>query len=206
MPLIMTKVPLLLGLVAGFAATELQAQRSHRDPSASEIATLLRTKGWAAEARDILTQVRGPRPRSTLDEIADTLAAVAIAHPGSGVDAERVRGTAVQTLMHAGRGNGGVPYPGAAERLLRIVEADPANGGGALFALTVVSNQAQARQFMRQVAISDSKLAYAAVGHLARSMGPEGLALLRGLYQQGLIREPLARQHLGAIAKHHGWP
>lgn len=198
-------IPLLAAVITGVAGAELHAQHPRRDPDAAEIAALLRTKGYAGEALEILTQVGGPRPRQTLDAIADTLAEIAISHPGNDIEDVQIRGTAVSTLMHAGMGNGGIPYPGAAERLLRIVETAPRNGGGALYAPTLIPNKAQALQFMRRVAISDSKLAYAAVGHLARNMGPEGLAVLRELHRQGLVSEPLARRDLAAVAKYHGW-
>jgi hypothetical protein len=101
----------------------------------------------------------------------------------------------------------GSPYDGAAERLFRIAEqaSDVGERGGALYALTRVPNRTEALQFLRRVATSDSPVAHAAVGFLARNMGEEGLATVKQLHQEGGVVQPWAVRELAGIAQHHGW-
>jgi hypothetical protein len=55
------------------------------------------------------------------------------------------------------------------------------------------------------VATSIASIAHAAVGFLAREMGPEGLAVVRELYECDLVPHPRARRELAGIAHYHGW-
>jgi len=180
------------------------AQRISRNPDAAEVAALLRQTGRPGAASRVLAQLDGPLPRERLDSIADTLVAVALSLRGDDHLTVLTRRSAVDALLLAGIGEGGVPYAGAPERLLRLALELPS--GGALWSLTKMPDRRQALQYMRQVATADHGIAYAAVGHLGRDMGPEGLALLRQLHDQGLVTEEHALRELNALARYHGWP
>jgi hypothetical protein len=184
-------------------AIALKGQQPSRDSDAVRIAASMRSRGESGAALAILTQTRGPRSKQDLDAVADTLTEIAASLPGDDVTAVRTRNAARQTILLAGIGKSGTPYPGAAARLLQIAERS--NSGGALWGLTQLPNKTESLGYLRKVATSDSKIAYAAVGHLARDTGPEGLAILRDLYRRGLITEPRARDEAATAAHVHGW-
>jgi hypothetical protein len=112
-------LPLLLALTACAAGTGLEGQQMDSQISATEIATLLRTERHGGPALRILTQVSGAQPRQRLDEIADTVAAVAITY-GLRSDGEsaHIAGAARDILLLSAVTREGVPYAGAGERLL----------------------------------------------------------------------------------------
>lgn len=186
----------------------VEAQQVPPEPSAGEIGALLRAEGRTGNAIRILTQQDRRYPSELMNEVADTLAQIAISLSRSSdfsdVDAAM---TAVSTLSQAGVGEQGTPYAGAAERLLRIAEnAEPGISGGALSALSQLPDKRQVLTYLRRVAVSDDQaIAYMAVGNLGRYMGPEGLEVLRDLHRAGLVKEPLAQRELDALARYHGW-
>jgi len=196
-------------LVVGLAiATQwtgglLDSQQISRNPDAAEVAMLLRTVGHGGQTGRVLAQIDGPQPKEKLDAFADSLTEVALSLQGDDFETVKARRSAVGALHLAGIGEGGTPYQGAAERLLRLALGLPS--GGALGALTQLPNRGQALQFMRQVAISQHRLATPAVGHLGRDMGSEGLAMLRQLHRQGLVTQEWAPRELAGIAQYHGW-
>lgn len=194
-----------LALLLGVLVTPAAAQRPFPDTSAAEIALLLRTKGMSGGALKILMQEHGPQPKGKLDAIADTLTEIAISYPGDSIRSVNVRYEALQTLAASGRRLRGIPYTGAAERLAQIALSGSSVRGGALYALTLIVDRGRALQLLRQVATSRNAIAYAAVGHLARDMGAEGLALARQLYLQDSAREPNAREELERMARYYKW-
>jgi hypothetical protein len=110
---------------------------------------------------------------------------------------------ALHAINAAAEGRGGAVYPGAADRLLRIAETatDVGLRGGALLGLTRMPNKEQALQNLRRVAISQNKAAQATLQLLRGSMGPPGIAMLKELYAQGLVTEPMAHELLNVYAK-----
>lgn len=214
---------LAIGLLA-VASTELPAQvdgtrRVERSNEiAEDVARRLRTKGHARYALDLLTQTNGPHPRELLDEIADTLANIAISHPGTHIEAFQIRSEASTTLLLAGitladsdtgsvGGRRRVVYAGSAERLMRIVTdaQDPGLRGGTLHSLPEVLDTEQLLPFLRQVATSQNSAAFEAIVLLNELTGPEGVAMLRELHQKGLITEPNVQHLLRRIRWARGW-
>lgn len=178
-------------------------ERPARTRSVGEIATRSRQGNTGAAIR-ALRQQDGPHPRHELDAIADTLAAIAISYPGEDLASARIRDAARSALVLASVGRqGGTPYDGVADRLFRI--AVQGNDGGALSALTRLRDRAQSRALLRSVAVSQHKLAFAAVDYVARRTGPEGLAVARELYREKLVTEQYAREVLARVASYHQW-
>jgi hypothetical protein len=115
-----------------------------------------------------------------------------------------IRWRAVSFLAAAGSPHhDGTPYPGAGERLMRIVEYAPGVGirAGALHSLLAQPDRAQTLRYLRDVAVSGNQVAYVAVGFLGRDTGPEGLAILRELHRTDAVVEPIAKRELEGIAR-----
>lgn len=198
---------ILAAILMASTASVVEAQQVPPEPSAAEIGALLRAEGRTGNATRILTQLDRQYPSELMNEVADTLAQIAISLSRSSdfsdVDAAMA---AVSTLGQAGVGEQGTPYAGAAERLLRIAEnAEPGVRAGALSALIRMPDKRRVLTYLRRVAVSDIQAAYLAVGYLGRDMGPEGLEVLRELHRAGLVKEPLAQRELDALARYHGW-
>ena len=199
---------------AAFVAFSAQAQRITPDPSAAEVGTLLRSRGKPGQALAVLTQARQPQSKARLDEMADTLTAIAIGFKGDDTLATSARMAAVTTLLTAGSGTSGskrhsvIPYDGAADRLMRIVDSAQTTGtrAAALYALTKVPTSGRLIPFLRKLSTSNDPLAYGGITHLAESTGPEGLAVLRAIYESGKVSEPSAVQSLRYYAKANRWP
>ena len=192
-------------VVLGLSGTPLAAQQIFPDTAAAEISRLLRTKGISGRALQLLRQEHGSQPRNKLDAIADSLTSIAIYYPGDSVRHMRVRIEALDVLAASGKAGRGIPYQGATSHLLQIALSESQLRAGAVFALTQIANQGLALQSLRQVAVSRAGAAYVAIGHLARDMGPQGLAIARQIYLQDSVREPRARQDLEGLARYYGW-
>jgi len=173
-----------------------------------------------------MRQVTKPQPRAKLDELADSLVARELA--AAQIDpAARVHGISdISELVYAGQvaGQGdtipGIPYDGALERLIRIYrEAKPLDVRlSALGGLLDVAGHAQAIAFLREVAISADPTAWYAVGQLEAAADPADARpvgtvadrravydLLKALFQQRLVSEPLAADGLDLYAHNQGW-
>jgi hypothetical protein len=193
----------------------LQSRDAHAQRSpAAEIAHSLRTKGDDGRALPILTQARGRQPQFVLDEIADTLAAIAIGLPGYTVQSVRARSNAVTSLYLAGMGEAGlpgaahgVPYAGTSERLKRVSESSHDIGvrGTALQSLSDLNQTSQFLPYLRQVAVSNSRIAYIAVKILVKSRGPAGRDIAQDLYKSGVVKEERALFVLQGAAATYGW-
>ena len=120
----------LVGLTALVIATAhtSEAQAVHRpavaDSSARQIMAHVGRASGAVWLRDVLRQADGNIPSAKLDEIADSLAARAIAGRDGRVDSasfqlgtESTSSIALAGMPTTARGT---PYPGALERLIRI--------------------------------------------------------------------------------------
>jgi hypothetical protein len=98
-------------------------------PLAAQIARSVRTSGNDGRALPILTQARRSERRALMDEIADTLTAIAINPSVNDLANARARSVAIGILFQSGKGNTGLaddvpgtPYSGATSRLRRIVD------------------------------------------------------------------------------------
>jgi hypothetical protein len=201
-------------VVALVATSELRSQAVSREPNAAEVAALLRSRGDAGGALAVLTQVRGPQPQQNMDEIADSLVAIAVGFPGMDHRGVVTRAAAKETLLLAGLGYNGlvgidraVPYAGAADRLMIIAETSNDVGirSGALRGLTLLPNKTGLFPFLRQVATSQNRAAWVAVSLLTKETGPEGRAIARELYREGRVTQPMAREMLGRAAYAFAW-
>lgn len=196
------------------AASESHSQDMRGQPTAAEIAALLRTHGTYGAAVSTLTQARSPQPRQMMDEIADTLLALAISFPGTDARAASTRGAAQSAIILAGMGSSGLvgadratPYRGAATRLMQMAESaeDVGIRAAALWGLTQLPNPGESLPFLRRIAISQSPVAYRAVTLLARETGPEGQAIARELYRASTVTEPAAKEILDRVATGYQW-
>lgn len=190
------------------------AQAIDVEPTASEVANLLRTRGHAGTARAVLTQAYGPKSSQAMDEIADTLTAIAGEYPGKDEHSASIRRAALSTLLLAGLGHTGIvgrdrasPYPGAAKRLMLLTETadDVGIRGASIDGLLQLPDRATTLAFLRQVATSNNKVAWFAVSCLGNRTGREGQAIARDLFRLGSVSDPTARETLDGIAKGYGW-
>ena len=75
----------------------------------------------------------------------------------------------------------------------------------ALMAVTSVPGRAQTLEGLREVATLNTYAAPTAVYLLSNDLAPEGLVVLRQLYQSDSVVHPDAKQQLEGIAHHRGW-
>lgn len=195
---------------------------SHAQPvppqSAPSIAALvarsIRSSGNDGRSLPILTQAKGKERRELMDEIADTLVALAINPAEETLANSRARSVAIAHLFLAGKGNTGladevrgVPYSGAALRLRRIVEssAHDAVRQGALMRLSELEDSRSMLAYLRQCALWPNNVAATAVTVLADEKGAAGLAIARTLYESGSIKNAYAKRVLSTRAYKYGW-
>ena len=207
---------LALVLVAS-VTSEGRSQAGGVDPTAAQVATALRTKGHPAGAMAMLTQARGPRSASQMDEVADTLVSIAATLPGDDFNSTKTRSAALLSLVHAGRGESGIDdeakgavrYAGAAARLMRLAET--AQGGGiraqAVFGLVQLPDSVAYFPFLAKVAASQTQgeEAQTAASLLVNDLGPAGRAIARELYLAGRVTQWSARRTLDGAAQSFGW-
>src|SRR5687768_10773756 len=223
MRMIRCVVPLSVALssVAGSTVLGAQAPANPRvarmDTEASTVAAELRTKGNPGPALYVLTQAYAPQPREKMDEIADTLLSIAVGLPGTDTVAHRTRTSAARTLMAAASidtmpaydsdGRRPNPYPGGVDRLMKLVENSPDVGhqGSALRELQGIMDHNEYVAFVRQVAMSQSPAVLSAIRILNEDTGPEGAAVLRDLYEKGLITLPHIDEVLDRAVSDRGW-
>jgi hypothetical protein len=195
-------------------SSQLRSQQPSANPTGSEVAALLRAHGNSWWAVSVLTQARGPQPIERLDEIADSLVAIAVSFPGMDFRGVTTRSAALSALASAGMGESGVvgmghatPYAGAADRLMRIAEdgGDVGLRAAALWSLTKLPNKSKLLPFLRQVAESQNSAAFSAVTLLAQETGPEGRSMARELYLNGQITEPVAKHVAASFAGAYQW-
>lgn len=185
------------------------------DPTAAQVATLLRIKGHPGQARALLTQARGPRTPREMDEVADTLLAIAATFPGNEYRSASTRTSALSALVDAGRGSSGIddgsagiPYAGAAARLMRLAETaqDVGIRAAALTGLVWLPDSVQYLPFLAKVAVAaQGEEAQAATGLLVHDTGPAGQAIARALYLAGTVSQWSATRTLEGAARQFGW-
>ena len=202
-------------VVAALVPTsELRSQTIVREPSSAEVAASLREHGHVGGALAVLTQARGPHAQGNMDEIADSLVAIAVSFPGMDLRAVRTRGAAQTALVLAGMGSSGVmgndrgiPYAGAEDRLMHIAEAPQDIGirSSALTGLTQLPNKTRLLSFLRRIATSQNTVAWHAITLLTEDTGPGGRALAYALYREGSVTQPTAREMLDRAAAAYRW-
>lgn len=204
-------VPLVALLGLGLAATA-EAQPSGRR-SAAEIIATIRAHGRISAAISVLSQHDSAYARPVLDELADSLTAMAVAadpeREGSDV-ALRVVGVLTDASSRYAR----VPYEGAAERLMRIHQQarDHAIRIVAFGSLLDLANIGRVLPYVRAFVTSEERDVDLGVSQIImraeeRSVlfRPEARALLRELYEGNLVPDPEARLVLEAFAAEQGW-
>ena len=183
-------------------------------PIAAQIARSVRTSGNDGRALPILTQARRSERRALMDEIADTLAAIAINPSVNDLANARARSVAIGILFQSGKGNTGLaddvpgtPYSGATSRLRRIVELSSyvENRQVALKRLASLDHSSAMLGYLRQLALSSGRIAGTAVAILADDKGAGGRAIARELYVSGVVTDATAKRFLSTRANKYGW-
>jgi hypothetical protein len=173
----------------------------------------------------IMVQDGKPEPRAKLDELADSLAQIAIA--GGAADTDTPRGDeaagAVTALHLAGLvgASRGTPYDGALDRLIRIHREaqNRALRVVALADLLAVPGRPAAIAYLREVATSNDVTASNALFYLiadAQGRGGPGkpptaaqqqetASVLHDLFEKHLVRDSKASRALDAWADTQGW-
>ena len=199
-----------LALVVPAGALGAQERPGPLELAAGLRAQVAETGGPMYGVMPALVQLWREHPASELDVLADSMVAIAVDyHPRGDAQAVAVLGAVEGILMSAMRWEEprGVPYAGASDRIVALAYRLEGRGG-TIRTLTVIPDRTEALEHLRHFAVSDHSTAEQAVAILAEEAfgGAEGLAILRGLYDQGLVTEPRARRQLGAVAAARGWP
>lgn len=198
----------LLGLLAVAVMTRgVEAQETNRITISSAL-TQLRESGHSTLAQIFLMQLRGPRAPAELDELADSLVAVAIDYRrGDPLSKRRAASAARVTIAGAAASEEGIAYPRAFPRLVRIYEDAGEVGveGATLWLMSLLPNAGPVLEYLEAVATSRDRAAFQAVTVLSRDMGPAGVARLRRLHREGEVTEPGAVEWLRRIAHQKGW-
>jgi hypothetical protein len=194
----------LLAFVLLPSALVGQVQLSEAEEREKALATL-REMGHGGMATSYLTQERRSRSPAVLDSFADSLVAFALSLASDrSYTARRAAGAVAVVLASAARPERGVAYPRAFGRLVRMYEGS--EDGGILWLMTQLPNQGPVLDFLADVASSsDPGGATTAIRHLAHDTGPAGLQRLRGLWEREAIVDPIAIEHITAIAHAQGW-
>lgn len=193
-----------------FLPSALAGQLQLTEPEERERAlATVRAMGHGGMAISVLTQEHRSRSPAVLDAFADTLVAIAISHrfDTSKVGRRAVRAAIVALVASTRAERGRVAYPRAFERLVRIYEgSDGGLSGGILGALTELPDLGPVVDFLADVASSpDAGRATTAIRHLAHDTGSGGRARLRRLWERDEVVDPVAREHVSAIAHALGW-
>ena len=199
-----------VGLMIATAFTQARAQppveRDSSGATAKAIAAAVKNPLGMDLAVRTLRQVDRRLRRDALDEIADSLVALAIQLTPTRSTIGTIQ-SAVGALGLASLAEGdGVPYAGGAERLLRVAEAGGGHAGGALSALSRLPDQEVAIASMKRVAVSDNVLASEAVRYLGAAFGSPGVAVLERIYRNREIRDGIAMTDARRYARRAGWP
>ncbi len=186
-------------------STSAAAQEPLRPPVTGAAAMDLIHKGEGVPVILTLRQLDGPVSRAVQDDLADSLVAFVLANPVVTSDRRGPADAAISSLVEAAiMGERGTPYAGAGERLLRIAYAVDRRSAGLLGIIAQLPDRQTALTLLREFATSSHEAASVAVSKLGE-MGPDGVVVLRTLWDAGTITEPRARRQLERAAHHHGW-
>lgn len=195
-------------------AESLRAHPTQQLPIAAQIARSIRANGNDGRALPILTQAQRKESRALMDEIADTLAAIAIDPSPNDLASSRARAAALSFLFLAGDGHSGlpgevpgIPYSGALQRLRRITDSSAylEIRQAALMRLSSLDKSPAMIGHLRQYALANSNIAGTAVALLTDEKGAGGLAIARELFKSGAVTNSYAKRVLSARATKYGW-
>lgn len=196
------------------STSSLLSQQRATPVQVNEVARNFRSVGFDARALIILTQAQGPQDIAVMNALADSVAAIAILHPGSTTHAARVRSLALSALRHAAAGEAGlhgatnaVPFAGAIERLKRVSGNSHDRGirETALQFLGEVDQSVGFLQYLRTIATSKDDRAASAVELLVDTRGSQGRAIARDLFRRRLVVDRVALHVLEGKASALGW-
>lgn len=189
----------------------LHAQPRATTAQIGAIVRNMRSVGLDSRALLVLTQAQGPQDGTVMEALGDSIAAIAILHPGRTTKAAFVRSQALSALHLSATGetrlpsgSSAVPFAGAAERLRRVSEHshDPGIRATALMLLGEVDQSVGFLQYLRQVATSEDDRA---VELLVDNRGSQGRAIARDLYRTRMVRDRVALHVLEGKASALGW-
>jgi hypothetical protein len=181
--------------------------------SVSELLAMWRSAAGSGPLDLVLSQRHREYSTSFLDELADSLAAIAIAgRPDQATPVTaNLPGMALSTLKlsHVGH-DARIPYAGAFDRLRRVyVEAgDPLIRIAALRHMIAVGGGGRGLAYAREFFTSDDPNVWLALGSIMMDASAgvlPALALVRQLYEEDLLRDPVARSLLEGYAHGKGW-
>jgi hypothetical protein len=199
-----------LALAIASTVVESQTGRPKYVPSAPEVASELRRLRPVRNVREALTQSFGTRSAQTLDELADTLVAIATTLQGNGERHGDVRFNALFLLAATSRvepGEGAIAYRGAQVRVARIAETaeDVGIRGAAVGMMEWLPDREAALSFLERISKSHGVVADDAVYVLGVKAGPAGLQVARRLFLEGKVTNEGAKRTLRGLAQVHGW-
>lgn len=206
----------LLCLVASPAFAQATPHARFADSSVSAIMRHFGARPAGSALITILRSNAGSYPAAKVNEIADSLAARAIANKATGtVDSARFGAavSAVNALTEAGRSaNNSQPYPGAMDRLIRIHQTAPVTlvQVRALCALPSLADRSRALAYLRGVAESRDATARDAIRclvsdadgmanrptPLSAAERQQSVAVLRELATSNRVLNELAKREL----------
>ncbi len=200
-------------LVCSTSAVAQEPLRPRPPVTGAQAMEMLRAKGRLLPVGITLRQLAGPVSRPVQDELADSLVAYVLANPtvtsGARGPVDFIISDLLWSAVAGAAGTSyadspGTPYAGAGERLLRLAYAVDRKTAGILNVIAKLPDRREALALLQEFASSSHPTAYRAVQHL-EMMGPDGIVVLRTLWEQGTVTEPFAEQSIGSIARHHGW-
>lgn len=202
----LTQAKLFVALALfGAARMAAQVQPDSTAPEARVIVAATSREDGTLFILRTLRQVDRPVSRPHLDATADSLVAFVLRTPPTEEKIEALN-RAVHSLGLSAMNDGpGVRYAGAAIRLLKIAELGDVVDAGAVSYLSRLPDRAEAVALLRRCAMMGKISAFVAVRNLEATTGPEGLLVLRQLYQSRQIHHPVALEHAEGVARRLNW-
>lgn len=185
-------------------------------PTAASVSRTLRAEVEAgntlafSHVLPALVQLCVPAPLEDvgdLDALADTVVAIALEHAERDLASGTIR-QAINVLGASGEWSHprrGTRYTGAVPRLARIASEAPRVSALALGRMIAQPEREAVIGYLAEFAELDSPAANIAVIYLANRVGPEGVEVLRSLFERGAVQEPRAVRRVDAIARVEGW-
>lgn len=196
----MGKLSVLVLLLTATGAGAQDTRAAYRDSILQELRH--RANGGHAAVTLLRATGTGHEPAVQQAFVDSLLAVYDGAREKSALDT-RVRGEILLALASAAVADGpGTPSSEAGDALYRLALA---GSGGAAYAVSQRADRAAALRDLRALATSAGNVSSVAVRHLASTMGPDGVAVLRELYLGDAVSNAWARRSLSAVARDRGW-
>lgn len=206
-----TSTASLLGLAITLSLAAAAGGAFAQAPVTQQVGELIakgRKTGEFGFALRMLQQGDAGAPASMRDALADSLVAVVIAAPVASGSDERLHSSIIDVLRASANRQAATPYRGAGTRLFRIaMEAkDMGDRGGAVFAISQLSDGRDALALLRRIATSENPVATNAIVMLWDMMRDRGgLTVLQELSRSGTVKDERARRELERVSKKYGW-